>query len=239
MKQKTKTFLMGVLRFVPFITCAVFMGFYLFGGKEFSPEEIIDFTPDDKLFAALFMVALYAFKSITVFFPVSVLNIAGGFLFTPFHALIINSIGVIAELSVPYWLGRLGGKYFAQKQIEKHLRLSEFVERHSSNGFFKAAIVRFIYIIPRDSVSRYLGTTRIPFGIYLIGSFIGIFPSMAATTLLGTSITEPTSPMFWISISVTVVISTVSILIYRLWLKRKRENFDTDQEKESKEDISC
>lgn len=239
MKQKTKSFLMGVLRFVPFTACAIFMVFYLFGGKEFTVEEIINFTPDDKLFAALFMIVLYALKSITVFFPVSVLNIAGGFLFTPFHALIVNSIGIIAELSVPYWIGRLGGKNFAQKQIEKHIKLSEYIEHHSTNRLFKATIVRFIYIIPRDSVSRYLGTTSIPFGVYLIGSFIGAFPSMVATTLLGTSVTEPSSPMFWISISVTVVISTVSILLYRLWLKRKRENFDTDQEKEGKEDTSC
>lgn len=224
MKNKLKSFLLGALRFAPFTACAVFMVAYLFGGKEFTVEEILNFTPDNKLYAALFMVTLYALKSITVFFPASVLNIAGGFLFTPFHALIVNSVGVLAELSVPYWLGKITGMNFAQKQLEKHVKLSDFIERHSGNGFYQSALIRFIYIIPRDSVSRYLGTTSVPFGVYLLGSFIGVFPSMAATTLLGTSITEPTSPMFWGSLSATVIISAVSILVYWLWNRRKKEN---------------
>lgn len=222
MKKKLKAILFGVLRFAPFTACAIFMVVYLFWGKTLSVDEIVNFTPDNKLFAALFMITLYALKSITVFFPASVLNIAGGFLFTPFHALIINSVGVLAELSVPYWLGRLTGKNFAQRQLEKHIKLSEYIEKHSTRGFFKAAIARFIYVIPRDSVSRYFGTTTVPYGEYLLGSFIGVFPSMAATTLLGTSITEPSSPMFWASLSVTILISALSILIYWMWTKRKK-----------------
>lgn len=227
MKNKLKAFLLGVLRFTPFTACAVFMVAYLFGGKAFTVEEILNFTPHDKVFAALFMVLLYALKSITVFFPVSVLNIATGFLFTPFHAFIVSSAGVVAEMSVPYWLGRLTGKNFAQKQLEKFVDISDFMKWNQTNNFFKAAIVRFIYIIPRDSVSRYFGATKMPFGVYLLGSVAGALPSMIATTLLGINITAPTSPMFWVSLSVTVSITAISVLIYYFRKKNKKNDVNT------------
>ncbi|MBQ8408476.1 MAG: hypothetical protein IJY39_06375, partial [Clostridia bacterium] len=63
MKNKLKSFLLGVVRFVPLAVCAIFMLIYLFGGKSFSVEDILNYTPDSKVFAAFFIVAMYAFKS--------------------------------------------------------------------------------------------------------------------------------------------------------------------------------
>ncbi|MCD8187982.1 MAG: hypothetical protein LUD57_05105 [Ruminococcus sp.] len=48
-----------------------------------------------------------------------------------------------------------------------------------------------------------------------------MLPGIITATLLGTSITNPTSPMFWISISLTVGLSVSSALIYYIWRKKK------------------
>ena len=239
MKNKLKSFLLGVVRFVPLAVCAIFMVIYLFGGKSFSVDDILNYTPDSKLFAALFMVAMYAFKSLTVFFPITLLNVAGGFLFTPFHAIIVNSVGVIAELTVPYWIGRVSGSNSAGRFLAKHPKLSEMMEKNANNSFFKAFFLRVIAILPGDAISMYLGATKLPFGVYLLGSFLGTFPSMVAATLVGTSITDPTSPMFWISIISTVSISLISVLIYWIWSKHRKEEKKDGQNSHDKEDKSC
>ena len=239
MKNKLKSFLLGVVRIVPLAVCAIFMLVYLFGGKSFSVEDILSYTPDNKLFAALFMVAMYAFKSLTVFFPIILLNIAGGFLFPPLYAIIVNSIGVIAELTIPYWIGRVSGSNYAGRFLAKHPKLSEIMEKKANNSFFKAFFLRVIALFPGDAISMYLGAMKLPFGIYLLGSFLETFPSMVAATLVGTSITDPTSPMFWISIISTVSISLISVLIYRIWSKRRKEETKDGQNSHDKEEKSC
>ena len=102
MKNKAKSILLNILRFAPLVVCAVFMGFYLFSGKEITAEGLLNFAPEEPLYAALFLILLYAFKSLTVFFPIIVLNVLGGFLFEPDHALIVNTVGVLVELAIPY-----------------------------------------------------------------------------------------------------------------------------------------
>ena len=136
MKQKIKTTLLTILRFTPLIVCAIFMCVYLFSDEDITAESLLNFAPEEPLYAALFLVLLYAFKSLTVFFPIIVLNVLGGFLFEPDHALIINSIGVLVELTIPYWIGRASGAGFADKLCKKHPKLGEIIGESGSNNFF-------------------------------------------------------------------------------------------------------
>lgn len=239
MKNKLKHILFGVLRFLPLVICIAFMLFFLFGDKEVTVDTLLDFTPRNPILAAIFMVLMYSFKSLTVFFPITVLNIAGGFIFPPPVALLVNSVGVIAELTIPYWIGRLSGAGFADKLTKKHPKIAE-LSRFGTNGvFFKSFFLRVISILPGDAVSMYLGAKKLPFGIYLLGSFLGTFPTMVTATLLGTSITDPTSPIFWISFILTIVLSVASVLIFGIGLKHKKEDTPADSNAVSKEDQSC
>lgn len=219
--KKLKEIGLSVLRFAPLIICAVFMGFYLFSGKEFTAEDLLNFAPENPINAAIFLVALYAFKSLTVFFPIAVLNVLGGFLFEPVHALIINSIGVLIELTIPYWVGRASGVGFADKLMNKHPKLASVVNEITGDSFFVSFFLRVISCLPGDAVSMYFGAKKLPFWSCLLGSFLGTLPGMISTTLLGTRITDPQSPMFWISIGLTVVISLISVLLYYIWRKKK------------------
>lgn len=219
MKNKLKRVLFDVLRFLPLVICIVFMLFFLFGNKEITVDTLLDFTPPNPILAAIFIVLLYSFKSLTIFFPITILNVAGGFIFPPAVALFVNSVGVIAELTIPYWIGKLSGADFADRLSAKHPKISEFSHLGKDSVFFKSFFLRVISILPGDAVSMYLGAKKLPFGIYLIGSYLGNLPGMVTTTLLGTSITDPTSPMFWISVILTVVLSVASILIFWIWSK--------------------
>ena len=219
MKNVKKT-LITILRFLPLILCLVFMAVYMLSDKEITAEGLMNFAPDNPLLAALFLILLYAFKSLTIFFPIIVLNVLGGFLFEPIPAMLINCLGVLVELSIPYWIGRFSGSGFADKLKNKHPKLFELMN-DSSNDFFKSFFLRVISCLPGDAVSMLFGARKVKFGTFLFGSFIGTLPGVITATLLGTSITDPDSPMFWISIGLTVGISVISFLIYFL-CKRKR-----------------
>lgn len=224
MKQKFKTILLTILRFAPLVVCAMFMCIYLLSGKEFTAESLLNFAPKDPLYAALFLVLLYAFKSLTVFFPIIVLNILGGFLFEPVHALIINSVGVLVELTIPYWIGRASGSGFADKLCKKHPKLAEIIGEGSNNNFFMSFFLRVISCLPGDAVSMYFGARKVPFWTCLLASFLGTFPGMVAATLLGMNITDPMSPMFWVSMGLTVSVSVISFLSYFLYKRSKKRS---------------
>lgn len=227
MKEKSKNIILSIVRFVPLIVCAVFMCVYLFSGRELTAEGLLNFAPEDPVFAALFLIALYALKSLTVFFPIIVLNVLGGFLFEPAHALIVNTVGVLVELAIPYWIGRASGASFAGKLCRKYPRLGQIMGEGSGSNFFITFFLRVISCLPGDAVSMYFGASRIPFQTYMLGSFLGVLPGMIAATLLGMNITEPGSPMFWVSVGLTVGISVVSFLVFyfsRKAKKRRDEN---------------
>lgn len=223
MKRKFKSFLRFASRLAPFVLSLALILLFLIH-KGFSVEAILSYTPKSKLLAALFLIALYALKSFTVFFPLVLLEIAGGFLFTPLHAMIINLIGISVELSVSYWIGRFSGSRLVKHIFEKHPKLSDVMERRASSSFLKAIFLRSVTFLPGDAVGMYLGATRMPFGAYLLGSLLGSLPSTVIATLLGTSITDPSSPTFWVSLSLTVLLSLLSFLIYWLWFRRRRRD---------------
>ncbi len=221
MKNKIRNTALTLLRFAPLIVCAVFMGVYLFSGKEITAESLLNFAPEEPLYAALFLVLLYAFKSLTVFFPIIILNVLGGFLFEPGHALIVNMVGVLVELTIPYWIGRASGTNFADKLCQKHPGLARFISGENQNQNFLSFFLRTLFCVPGDAVSLYFGAMKMPFRNYILSSFLGVLPSTIASTLLGTSITDPRSPMFWVSTSLTVGFAVVSFLSYFLWKRSK------------------
>lgn len=223
MKDKIKNTILSALRFVPLIICALFMILYLFSGKEITVEGLLNFAPAEPLYAAIFLVLLYAFKSLTVFFPIIVLNVLGGFLFEPAHAVIVNTVGVLVELVIPYWIGYYSGADFNNKLHQKYPKFSEIAEENTDNHFFISFFLRVIACLPGDAVSMYFGARKMPFWVYLLGSFLGTLPNMITSTLLGMNITDPTSPMFWVSVGLKVSVSAVSFLIYYCWKKAKKK----------------
>lgn len=220
MKKKIKSVLLTILRYTPLIICLGFATWYLLSGENISVDTILSRVPSTPLRAAVFMIVLYAAKSLSVVFPIIVLHIAGGFLFPPFVAVIVNTIGTIVELTVPYWVGRISRTAYTDRLMEKHPKIADVISKLDSKSFSMSFFLRIISCLPGDAVSMYLGVTKQPFKSYLAGSFLGTLPSIITATLLGTSVTDPTSPMFWISLSLTVGISVFSFLFYIIWQKK-------------------
>lgn len=211
--------LLTVIRFIPLLLCLVLMGIFLLSDTDITADSLKNFAPSMPVLAALFLIALYAFKSLSVVFPILVLNVLGGFLFSPVWATIVNFIGVAVDLAIPYWVGRSSGVALVQKLESKYPKFASFFGEKSQNQFSLSFFLRVIYCLPGDLVSMYFGAISMPFGKYMLGSFLGMVPGTIAATLLGMSISDPSSPLFWLAVILTVGISLVSVVAYYLWKK--------------------
>ncbi len=212
-----------ILRFMPLILCLAFMALYIFYGDSITVESLSNFAPKNTLFAALFLLLLYAVKSLSILFPFVILNMVGGLLFPTGTAVIVNFLGLMVELAVPYWVGRASGSGFAENLRKKHPKLDDFVNHQPGSKYFMTFFLRAINCLPTDAVSMYYGAVKLPFGVFMLCSFFGCMPLVLAVTLLGASITDTSSPMFWISIALTVSISLTSLLTYFFWQKHKKK----------------
>lgn len=210
------------LRLLPFFLLLLIAAVFLLSGDTVTSVSILSLTPKNYLLAFLFLLVLYAAKSMSVFFPIIVLYIACGSLFPPVLSLFINTLGTAVCLTLPYWIGYFSGIEVVEKLISRHPNIREIIEKQQNNDWFLCYFLRIISCLPGDIVSMYLGSLKIPFHKYLIGSMIGVFPGIVLATYIGISITDPTSPVFITSVVLRILLSVGSVVIYRFSKERKQ-----------------
>lgn len=229
MKIFSKNTLYTILKNLPLVLCITFIIIYFISGEGLNVETILHYTPKNPILAALVLWGMYIAKSLSVFFPLIILEVAGGYLFSPGIAILVNTAGLILCFIVPYCIGYFSGADRAAKIIEKHPKLAALVKGQQDNAFTVSFVLRIISILPGDLVSMYLGSTKAAFLPYIAASILGSMPGIVTATLLGMSITDPTSPMFWISIGLYAVLTLLSVLIYRIYQKKRTDK--THEEK--------
>lgn len=198
------------------------MTYIMLSGNEISPGAILQYSPREPFLAAVFLVFMFALKSLSVLLPLVVLFIAGGILFPLHVALIINTLGLAVAVSVPYFIGRYSGAPLAEYFVRKYPRLIRIGDIRPRSGLFYSFILRVINILPCDIVSIYLGALNIPYSRYVIGCVLGYLPYIVLVTVMGTSISDPGSPEFIISLGSTLVVTAVSLIIYRIYRTRSK-----------------
>lgn len=222
-QNKSKRRVAALLRSLPFVVCLGFILSYLLFGRDITVETILGYVPASPFWAAVFLLFLHAVKSLSIFFPILILQVVGGFLFPPVVALIVNTLGVIVDAIIPYGIGRTSGKDSSKKLEEKHPKLAEIVKYQQGKGTFMAFFLRVVYVLPGDVVGMYLGAIKVDVFKYIAGSVLGSLPGLITATLLGTSITDPSSPMFIVSLVLLVGSSVVSIMVYYIWIRAQKK----------------
>ena len=187
-------------------------------------EDLLNYTPENKIIAVLFILGLFALKSISVVFPIIVLQIATGMLFPAQIALVINLIGTAIGFALPYYVGMFLGADMAEKQIQKNEKVRRIIEKQRSREFFLSFFLRVISCLPSDLVSMYLGLLRFSFPQYMLSSMLGALPGIIPATLMGKSIRDPLSPQFIGAVSITLICSGISIVYYYYYTKKHVDN---------------
>jgi uncharacterized membrane protein YdjX (TVP38/TMEM64 family) len=188
---------------------------------ELTPEELAEHAPKNQILAGAFMIILFAVKSLIFIVPIPILYLASGLIFEPIPAFIINFIGMMVCTAVPYFIGRYSGAGLFQKLIKRYPKLQILDTFQHENQWFVSFMVRAVGFLPCDAVSLVLGAWKTNFLRYMSGTALGMLPGLIATTLIGITITDPSSPGFIISIILTILVSVGSFTFWRLYHKAR------------------
>lgn len=175
-------------------------------------DRIAAWSPRQAALAGVFLWALYAVKSLSVAFPLSALEAAGGLLFPLPAALAVNLLGVMTAQIIPFLLGRREQTELAQLLL-RYPRLEALQPRRRPKE--AVFLLRLAGAGPGDLVSFYLGAAGIPPKAYLTGGFWGSLPRVAAATVLGAALWEFGSPRFWLSLLPGAVLTGISLFLWR------------------------
>ena len=203
---------------------AAILGTCLLYRDRFSVESVLQASPQNMLLAALFLLLLFALKSLSVFIYCGFLFIASGIIFPLPAAILINLLGAAVMVSLPYWLGRRMGGELIDSIVRKYPKTAFLRQLQMENELFLSFITRIINILPSDILSLYMGASGISYGKYLLGSVAGMLLTIVTFPIVGSNITNPTSPPFIASVAVQAAVTVVSITGYALYLRKKRKS---------------
>ena len=213
-------------KYLPLILMAAFAAVFLLAARDVEAADILQWSPSNPFLAALFLIALYAAKSMSVFFPLVVLYLAGALLFPLPVSLAVNLAGMAACVSVPYLVGRFSAAESVDRLREKYPKLEKLERVQQDNHFLFVLIARALGVLPGDVVSLYFGSMRLPFLPYLAGSLVGLAPTMVAVSIMGDNAANPLSPGCLIAVAVDGCLVAASFLACRRMLRKnaRQEN---------------
>ena len=188
----------------------------------FTVDGILSSAPQNAVPAAVFMLLLFALKSISVFVFSGILFAANGILFPLPAAILLNILGAGIMVSLPYWLGRRAGGGMIDRITEKYPKVSALRRLQTDHEFLLCLIARMVNVLPSDILSLYLGAVGIDYRKYLAGSILGMLLSLITFPILGMNLTDPRSPAFLISIGIQAAATAASIGGYWLYRRKKR-----------------
>lgn len=208
------------MKVLPLCVTGVMILVCLFFVKDLSFRDIVSFTPKNLFLAALVLWFLYAVKSISVVFPLTVLFMAAGVMFPLWAALLVGIGGLAVSLTIPYYIGRFSGKDFVDGLVERYPKARKLYDMGQRNHVFLSFLTRIIAIVPGDVVSALLGAMEIPYGKFLLGSQLGLFPGLVIQTLLGTFLDQKFE--WWMAVLFAALLA-VSWLLSFFCNKRSRK----------------
>jgi len=184
--------------------------------------SIVAYLPQGSWRSAAVLLVLYAIKGLVFVVPVPLLQFAASRLFTKPSAILVNLLGIVLCYLVPYATGFFFGEKATQRFAHQYEKIAPFVERCHEHRFAICFIPRLISFVPNDLLSVYLGAAQIPFSVFLLASTLASAPKIVLNTLAGASIHDPTSPMFIISLLLSIALVVASLLLARKLNRRSK-----------------
>jgi uncharacterized membrane protein YdjX (TVP38/TMEM64 family) len=160
---------------------AAAISIYLFQRGTIDPAAIREIIAGSPV-APLVFILLQVGASL-VFIPRTVLGIAAGLLFGFVWGSALAITGALAGAAAGFALWRWIGK--GQVDLEATPWIGPLIERAESDRWRAVAIVRLIPALPHSVANTALALTRIGWGDYLVGSFIGMLPMTLVQVDLG------------------------------------------------------
>ena len=133
MPEDLRKKLIAIIKLVPLMVCGVLLVVCVVNRDKVTVDAILNHAPENLGMRSLVIIALYAVKSITVVFPMLIINVAAGIVLPSPLALIINTVGVAVMSAIPYFIGRLSGVEIYEKFSKKYPKAREILDSRQNN----------------------------------------------------------------------------------------------------------
>lgn len=229
MTKKSSDNLFNYKKIITVVLIIIGIIIYLIFGEEITVDNILNMSPRNRIIASIFILILYLIKSMSIVGPIMALYIASGLIFPLYWAIPLNILGVAIGLTYSYKIGYSSGDFLKEKILSRYDKLNEFYSVVKDNEWFSAFIIRIVGLLPHDIVNMFFGSLRISYYKYMTASIIGLMPMMIISTVIGRTITDPTSREFLWAVIMRVVLSISASLIYRIILNKSKKSTKEDK----------
>lgn len=221
MKRITpKALVLATLRIAPLVLVVGLVTWFVVKNGSSTISILIDLSSDNPRLTLCAFMALFFLKSVSFGLPFMVLYIGVGTVYPFGWAVVVNLVGIVINMQIPYFLGRHMGGSYVQRLVARYPRLKSFEAFSKRSSLLFSFMTKFIGKIPHEITNALLGSMKIPYIPYMVGGLLGLAPTMVAITLAGNSLHEPGSPLFIFSVVATGALITISFVLYRRFAKR-------------------
>lgn len=211
MKNKTFHDLAKIVGAVLLVLALLILGILARG---LSVEDILRYTPNNPILAALVVTLMTAAATLIPIFPMMLFYFACGMLFPFGWALFVGAIGIYVSTLIGYALGRGLGCGYVTSLLEKYPKLSVVRTWQSKNDVFMAYLLRVLGILPVNMVSLFMGAMNIRLFAYLLGTTIGMAPGLISCVLISMQVKQGLS---WQLILAIIALNAASFVIAMLY----------------------
>ena len=190
-----------------------------------TPENVVAWVQgvSEQWWAPLVILAAYT-PAMIVMFPRPLITLASVVAYGPFVGGALAMCGIEIASTVAFFAGRLMKEETLQRWAGPRFEhVARFLKKR---GLFATFMVRLLPVAPFAVVSAVAGALRLRLWHLVVGTFLGMFPGMFGTTILGDQVAEAISTgnvNWWMVAAAVTVLASVAIFARR-WLHRLERN---------------
>ncbi len=163
------------------------------------------------------LVVLLLYFILTVFpvFPIAILCVATGMVFSVHAAIVINLLGLIIMFSAPYYIGYKSKSNGVQSLVRKNSIVRRLIESEGQGNPWLLLVIRLLPAMPISPVSNLYGAMKFPFYKYLAISVAGFLPKVISYFVIGYNLYNPFSAKLSLPLIFMTVFMGILFLVIR------------------------
>ena len=165
--------------------------------------------------------------------PASLVYIAVGMAFNTPTAMIINTVGIMIEITATYIMGRFLGKDAVEKKLSSTKAGKKLLSMEQKNKNIAVFVIRFTGI-PIDISSLFMGAFDFKFVPYFFLSLAGILPRVLLLTAVGDGFYNLIPMKYLLAAVIVIVPAAVVAAVIKSAVSKKRVVHDSPETSESK-----
>lgn len=233
--------LLGVVSFIASAAMTVIVILLQFPGVQERYQKYLTFLIDfedmvsalgSKWLVVIVIFLLYILRSLTPAYPYMMLYIMTGMVFEPVWSLLINTLGMVFNVTFRYYTGIVMGESWMNRALRSNPIIGSAFEAEGRANPFVLFTLRFVPIIPFNTLSQLYGSFEYPFWRYTLISIATIFPRLVTYSFIGYNVYDPLSVSFFVPLIVLTILSGSSFFLLRgvLAISYKKKPTQTSNE---------